>query len=871
MNLTFHHFKKDVRQFRLLLTIWFVLLLIDFAVNNGWVGNVEYSPSKGFENGSDLWTELLPVVIWAFAGILPSLVVLADSPARHEGFLATRPVRKREVLVAKILFVLVLIVLPWTLSEALYLANQRLPEWVIAQGLSERLLILLPVTFGAAAFAALWPGTAKWARALGIGSACFLISGGLYSYCFEVLKLAWLPSLNLARGFGAPYIMVVALIFFAAWHARGHRSWKFRWSGIIGCMLVGWIGGSLVKLDFVRLRPGNPTLASAVVAGAEYKIPTPGIQPVSESNSRQSNQKKFTVFLLPETKLLSNSEVIQWSGIKSRLVRTNGSEIPGARQSAPSPIFVEHYGYEQIQFQDAYAWAASFPKNVMFRQMQFGGFFYGGVAFDGFRFPDTASSLSEPLQMKAELDARVFQWRKIADLPLTAGAIATNEFGSWEIKSTQSLLGMQAAQLFLERRQIELMTATNSRCSSANGGPLNRMQLMVYDPQDQVAMISDSYAMNAGTRAKHTGYVRHFVEISFNGRGPFTADELARFRLVIFEKVWVGSAPQQWESAAFTLSSKLGGSSGDANFGNRDSLSRGELQRRLAALNTPPVNAPRREISLYLLEYFRLLDAYGRTIDSGGPEVAKLATFVPTQLDSLLQGLPAMGWISKSVVLNAICAGALEEQKSAVIAALHSQFDLAEVLMKRGWTGDARAELYAVIQSHNNVPFSLFQAVALFHDPQTYPSLLDAFETHPSEGADDLLHRLGLGEPAGEIIHRKWIRNTLIWAPGMQMFDETFRLALRHGDTSALQRAFLVAKLIKNDDTNEQVGLIEGIWQSVQIPELMQNGRPYDSDIAAWMKKHSPEDFVFSPVRRQFVLKPATNSVATAASATPRP
>jgi len=150
MNLTFHHFKKDVRQFRLLLTIWFVLLLIDFAVNNGWVGNVEYSPSKGFENGSDLWTELLPVVIWAFAGILPSLVVLADSPARHEGFLATRPVRKREVLVAKILFVLVLIVLPWTLSEALYLANQRLPEWVIAQGLSERLLILLPVTFGAA-------------------------------------------------------------------------------------------------------------------------------------------------------------------------------------------------------------------------------------------------------------------------------------------------------------------------------------------------------------------------------------------------------------------------------------------------------------------------------------------------------------------------------------------------------------------------------------------------------------------------------------------------------------------------------------------------------------------------------------------------
>jgi len=230
-----------------------------------------------------------------------------------------------------------------------------------------------------------------------------------------------------------------------------------------------------------------------------------------------------------------------------------------------------------------------------------------------------------------------------------------------------------------------------------------------------------------------------------------------------------------------------------------------------------------------------------------------------------------MGWASRSAVLAAIETGALEEQKSVVIAAVRAQPELAEVLLERCWTEDARLNLYETIQFNSNVPFSLFQAVVLFHDPQTYPWLLSAFEREPSVGADDLLHRLGLGERAGEIVRRKWDRNKLIWHPDSQMFDETFRLAMRHGEESALRRAFLVVKQMNSSDATTEFQLFANFRETVQMPDLNWKDLPDDAAIAAWMKKHGPEDFVFSPARRQFVLKPATNSVATRASATTNP
>src|SRR5580704_7815805 len=130
MNLAWHLFCKDVRQFWILLAAWAGLLLLDLAVNLGWAGQVYYSPAHGFERATNTWTDLLPTVIWLMVAILPSMVVITDSPARWEGFLATRPLPKRDLFLAKLLFALVIIVAPWTLQELVHLAMRGMPMWV---------------------------------------------------------------------------------------------------------------------------------------------------------------------------------------------------------------------------------------------------------------------------------------------------------------------------------------------------------------------------------------------------------------------------------------------------------------------------------------------------------------------------------------------------------------------------------------------------------------------------------------------------------------------------------------------------------------------------------------------------------------------
>ena len=114
--------------------------------------------------------------------VLPSLVVLTDSPARHEGFLATRPLPKRDWFLAKLLFIVLLVIAPWTLQEVIHLAGSGAPGWVVTRGALERLMFTVPLALSFAAFAALWAGYARWARAAAI------IIFGTY-LCLAILEL----------------------------------------------------------------------------------------------------------------------------------------------------------------------------------------------------------------------------------------------------------------------------------------------------------------------------------------------------------------------------------------------------------------------------------------------------------------------------------------------------------------------------------------------------------------------------------------------------------------------------------------------------------------------------------------------------------
>ena len=384
------------------------------------------------------------------------------------------------------------------------------------------------------------------------------------------------------------------------------------------------------------------------------------------------------------------------------------------------------------------------------------------------------------------------------------------------------------------------------------------MVWMVYDPVRHIVWLPQS-DFNSAERGTQTALEHHFITLSFynqNLQKSFTAADLAHCRLLVFEKNWLGSVPESWQSAAFTLDEKLlpvtvaGG-------GNNEPMPRLEFNRRVAALKMPAPDASRREVSLYLLEFLRLVDAQHFTLTTRDPMTLQLARFVPAHLDLLLDGLPVMGG-SYATVINAIKVGATDAQKPVIIAALLKNPPLADVVLARDWVEEARPEIYQLLKLPHPLPLGAMRAIAWFHDPETYPRLLEEFESHPGVSEYEFLRTLpGLEKELDAIIARHWRAESLVLRePGWQMFNKSFRLAMHHGETSALQRVYQLLNDPNEKSPNNVIPMGYSLADMIQMPGLKPEDRHNHDLVLAWMRQHRPEDFVFSPARRQFVLKP---------------
>ena len=467
MNLAWHHFRKDLRRFQVFLALWFGLLLLDLAVNLGWVGQMEFSPIYGFDRASNVWTTILPGVVWALVGLLPSLVVLADSPARRGGFLATRPLPKGDLFLVKMFFVIALVVAPWTVQELVHLKLQGMPLWVIERGTFERLLWALPVAVGCGAFAALWPGHARWVRAIGLCFAGYilLMAGvSLWVYLFHLHGISIgperLPGILCVQAFA------LTLMGFSIWHARAHRSVLARWGGLIFVLVFSQWLVSFWPWETFKLRPENPALARKAMASSGFQIPLRNLSLKRETGAEESKRPQFLVSVDVQTTTLPAGQLVEWSGKDVRLVRTAGGELRGDRKDFSPDIFGGILGNNSYTLADYTAWSGEFPDDVMFHDSSY----YAANPPDNFslgRFylPANRAEFSEPLTVQASLEARVFQWHKIADLPLRPGATSADEFGSWKFVATK-LDHPTIKDLYVERRQIIANCCRPKHCAS---------------------------------------------------------------------------------------------------------------------------------------------------------------------------------------------------------------------------------------------------------------------------------------------------------------------------------------------------------------------------------------------------------------------
>src|SRR5262245_13841184 len=119
MHLILHHLKKDIRALRLLLLLWFVLLLVNSLLIRSGL-DLSITSEQGIEIFSSAYV-LLYVLQQILQIVIVCQLVQADALAGTTAFWLTRPISRKGLLLSKSLFILLVLVVPSLIAEVIVL------------------------------------------------------------------------------------------------------------------------------------------------------------------------------------------------------------------------------------------------------------------------------------------------------------------------------------------------------------------------------------------------------------------------------------------------------------------------------------------------------------------------------------------------------------------------------------------------------------------------------------------------------------------------------------------------------------------------------------------------------------------------------
>jgi len=246
VNLVIHNLKKDMRYLRLLLVLWFLLLLVNSLLLRSGLDRLIAS-DEGIEVFATAYV-LLYVLQQILQIVIVCQLVQADALAGTTAFWLTRPISRKRLLLSNSLFVLLMLVLPSLLAEVIVLwvngisasyMLSALPEEVILQ----TALFLVPSML----VAALTPNLAR------------LVVAGLASVtAFFLIHYAVLASV---MSFGAGSRRQPVGVFPGQWP----RIFPTSPSGmLVSAMLMIGLGATVIVYQYLKRRTVNSTTGATL-------------------------------------------------------------------------------------------------------------------------------------------------------------------------------------------------------------------------------------------------------------------------------------------------------------------------------------------------------------------------------------------------------------------------------------------------------------------------------------------------------------------------------------------------------------------------------------------------------------------------------
>ncbi|MBI5387404.1 MAG: hypothetical protein HZA90_22310 [Verrucomicrobia bacterium] len=862
MNLVFHHLRKDARQFRLALTIWAAVLALDLAANLGWIFRIRWTSADFREPFPAMMLDVLVLLLWALLIKLPLVAVLAESPAKTDAFLSTRPLPKRDLVLAKTLFVFLFVILPATLQECLHLALQGLPAEIVLRGGGERLFLVVPVATLAAVVGALWRNWREFVTAfVAVGAGVWLVLAlALFALESSGTMRRYTADFTVFQVLAQLYWLCPVLALLAWWNYRAR--WRVVWRGIVvgAVVLASFVVGAFAPRHWVRIQPEESAKELAALAMDRLDIRPRQIS--ASGNRRTESGPLERVGFGARLSLPSETDAtsIDWIPRRAELHWTAKGQV------VPS-LWLRAWDFGRVTrnflaADDVRALAGLLPTGTMMFGSTHLPFEREHVMLGEFALSVAGQDTESPVFLDSRIEGHVFRWQQETELPISPGATTQDRAGSWRVEAVGSPPGRQPGlDLLLSRRQIALFTSSDPLTAQAESWPNHLYAFGLYDPTRRIGRVGGYFYFPQVRVATHTSYplrvsLLHFDDLSTVT--PLTPKARESAKLLIFRRHYLGTIKKEWTSPPFTLADFLHLNAVHPNTSDRrsqgDALSAAEFHRRLKALAPPPPDSPRPVVGTYVNEVLRLVEARRLHVLDDDPVARQLAAYVPKHLDMFFEAMPLAG-LYPGIALNAaVRRGVSDEQKPQIIAALARRPDLAQIVLDRGWLEEAKEPLLKLLDSPQPLGSAALAALAWYEDPRTYPGLLEILENDPNlENYERLRGLPGIQAALDRAVDRAWRARPRTLIPGRET-PLVLSVALRHGRREALQEAFGILRVLRTDRSESLSWQLLEAFRANLVCAPLKPQETYDPKrFVPWLLEHKAEEFRFDAVRRRWV------------------
>jgi hypothetical protein len=715
VNLIFHILKKDIRRMRVFLGFWLFTLLLSAMVNGA---NV-LIPAGDFslQYAVEIILTLIGIFRVVLVAIAVPLLMHSEPLVGTTAFWQTRPVCRQDVLKSKLAFAGIFFILLPLLVDVFLLSASQFPSAYVLATIPEIVLSSVSLFLLLMAVAVLTRNFGYYALVL----VSYYILAAVLVAGVQIPRLfsrGWsnLPPVSLGLADSRALLCsLVGIAFGAGIIALQFRTRKTFKSYVLLALLVAasfWAGQLSPWILFPEQKPeamfdfGSEPV-SILLSPAQESFVSDNFQSRKGAPIEKNIRKVLLFDGLPE-------------GCYADIERISGVYSIGGTNVVASDILKQSYRSLASKPQVSAMEEMIAPLNLVKDRYLFSS------AADLLRIPEADYLKYRGISGKysSEITFNLVQFVPVTSLPLTVGSRHRDGASAFTLESL--LKSTEGCTVILREERIRSIfkrDRTPVRDERYVYVLANRRTGEAF-LQNRQPSSSSRFDFSKGRNFSIKRQSLYFTsaEKSMFAQ-PITDEWIADAELVILKRIWLGETVRPLKVDDFVF-----GRSTVTPFSSNEKES-AKANDKLSTL-TLPADATREAVQEYILKIHELSSGQ-RHWSSRDPQVGMLAAVGPENL-SLLIELSRQGRFYTPYAVKAI---ARPEHKELILKNLAVMPELVDVVVKYGWTEDARGTLLAELKYRDNLPFAWIRAVAGFEDPETYPDLLAYFVNSSSPGS----------------------------------------------------------------------------------------------------------------------------------------